>query len=136
MGVYTDAESLYCYMGQMFNVAFETEDLGDRLRASGVAVRLHHTDPDATISIDFGKGVVEFGDDSTVAADVDLYMTADTAHRFWLGKVNVPLAVAKGTIKSKGSMAKVLKLAPVMTPLFGKYEEILREAGLGELLDR
>lgn len=132
MAVYSDAEVLYRCIGQLFDWAFGAEDLGNNLRASGVAIRLHLTDPVATISLDFGNGVVEFGDGSSVVPRVDLYMTADTAHEFWRGEVNVPLAVAKGTIRAEGSMATVLMSAPLIAPLSGKYQEILREAGLQE----
>lgn len=134
MAVYSDAEVLYRCIGQLFAWAFDAENLGDNLRASGVAIRLHLTDPDATVSLDFGNGVVEFGDGSSVVPRVDLYMTADTAHEFWRGKVNVPLAVAKGAIRAEGSMATVLMSAPLISPLAGKYEELAREAGLQEAL--
>ena len=30
-------------------------------------------------------------------------MEADTAHRFWLGKVNVTVALARGQIKAEGA---------------------------------
>ena len=39
-------------------------------------------------------------------------MEADTAHRFWLGRVNVTVALARGQIKAKGPVAKILKLVP------------------------
>ena len=40
-------------------------------------------------------------------------MDADTAHRFWLGKVNVTVALARGQMKAKGPVAKILKLVPL-----------------------
>ena len=41
-------------------------------------------------------------------------MDADTAHRFWLGKVNVTVALARGQMKAKGPVAKILKLVPLV----------------------
>ena len=41
-------------------------------------------------------------------------MEADTAHRFWLGKVNVTVALARGQMKAKGPVAKILKLVPLV----------------------
>lgn len=136
MGVYKTAEDLYKYMGQIFSLAFETEELAEKLKATGVAIRLNYTDPDSVMAIDFGRGVVECGDDVAMDVDVDLVMSADSAHQFWLGKLNVPLAFAKGTIKAKGSISKVLKLAPLMSPMHEKYKAILCDAGLEELIDR
>lgn len=135
MGVYKTADDLYKYMSQIFALAFETEGLGEKLNATGTQLKLNLTDPDSVIAIDFAKGIVECGDDITIDVDVDLFMSADVAHKFWLGKVNVPLAMAKRQIKVQGSVQKVLKLAPLMSPLHSKYTEILRDAGRDDLLE-
>ena len=134
MGAYKSAEDLYQYMGQIFALAFETEGLKEKLNATGVTLKLNLTDPDSVIAVDFGNSVVQFGSDITMDVAVDLEMTADTAHRFWLGKLNVPLAIAKREIKVHGSVQKVLKLAPLMQPLHEKYQQILKDAGLEEMI--
>ena len=134
MGAYKSAEDLYKYMGQIFSLAFETPGLKEKLNATGVTLRLNLTDPDSTIAVDFGNGVVQYGSDITMDVAVDLEMTADNAHKFWLGKLNVPLAIAKRDIKVHGSVQKVLKLAPLMQPLHEKYQQILKDAGLEEML--
>ncbi|MCL6451588.1 MAG: NYN domain-containing protein, partial [Acetobacteraceae bacterium] len=38
------------------------------------------------------------------AADVEMSLDADTAHKFWLKQVSLPVALAKRMITSKGSM--------------------------------
>ena len=134
MGAYKSAEDLYKYMGQIFALAFETPGLKEKLNATGVTLKLNLTDPDSTIAVDFGNGVVQYGSDITMDVAVDLEMTADNAHKFWLGKLNVPLAIAKRDIKVHGSVQKVLKLAPLMQPLHEKYQQILRDAGLEEMI--
>jgi len=135
VGVYKTADDLYEYMSQIFALAFQTEGLGAKLNATGTQLKLNLDDPDSTIAIDFGKGIVQCGSDITIDVDVDLFMSADVAHKFWLGKVNVPLAMAKKQIKVKGSVQKVLKLAPLMSPLHSQYEQILRDAGRTDLLE-
>jgi hypothetical protein len=134
VGVYKSAEDLYQYMGQIFALAFETEGLREKLNATEVTLKLNLSDPDSTIAVDFGQGVVQFGSDITMDVAVDLQMSADTAHNFWLGKLNVPLAIAKRQIKVHGSVQKVLKLAPLMQPLHEKYQQILKDAGLEEMI--
>jgi hypothetical protein len=62
-------------------------------------------------------------------------LTADTAHRFWLGKVNVTVALARGQITAKGPVAKILRLVPLVEPSFTRYEQMLRDAGRTDLLD-
>ena len=62
-------------------------------------------------------------------------MDADTAHRFWLGKVNVTIAIARGQIRTKGPVAKILKLVPLVKPVFPRYRAQLEAAGRADLVD-
>ena len=61
--------------------------------------------------------------------EVVMTMEADTAHRFWLGKVNVTVALARGQMKAKGPVAKILKLVPLVKPVFPRYRAQLEEDG-------
>ena len=62
-------------------------------------------------------------------------MEADTAHRFWLGKVNVTVALARGQMKAKGPVAKILKLVPLVKPVFPRYRQQLADAGRQDLAE-
>ena len=61
-------------------------------------------------------------------------MTADTGNRFWLGKVVLPVALAKGDVRAKGPIAKVLKLLPLAKGMFGAYKAQLEAEGRSDLL--
>ncbi|MFJ8812935.1 SCP2 sterol-binding domain-containing protein [Amycolatopsis thermoflava] len=139
MGVFKDDDEVYRYLGRIFQVSMDDPELGPKLRKVGSVLKLNQTDPDSTIVIDFGEGVVQLGPDGipqvTRPIDAELEMRADTAHRFWLGKVNVALAMARGQIKTKGKVSAVMKVVPITKPLFGTYESILREAGRADLVD-
>ena len=65
--------------------------------------------------------------------DVDLFMDADVAHRFWLGMVNPAVALARGEITPRGPAAKVLELVPIGEPVFARYREQLEAAGRDDL---
>ena len=67
--------------------------------------------------------------------EIVMVMEADTAHKFWLGKVNVTMALARGQMKAKGPVAKVLKLVPLTKPIFPRYRQMLEEAGRQDLID-
>ena len=62
-------------------------------------------------------------------------MEADTAHRFWLGEVNVTVALARGQIKAKGPVAKILKLVPLTKPVFPRYKAQLEADGREDLVN-
>jgi putative sterol carrier protein len=139
MGVFKDESEVYQYLGRIFQVSMDDPELGPKLRKVGSVLKLNQTDPESTILIDFGEGVVQLGPDGdpkvTRPIDAELDMKADTAHRFWLGKVNVALAMAKGEIKNKGKVSAVMKVVPITKPLFATYENILREAGREDLVE-
>ena len=82
--------------------------------------------------IDGEDGQVDMGE-TTMEPEVIMSMEADTAHKFWLGKVNVTVALARGQMKAKGPVAKILKLVPLVKPVFPKYKAMLDEAGREDL---
>ena len=67
--------------------------------------------------------------DTDLEPEVVMSMEADTAHRFWLGKVNVTVALARGQMKAKGPVAKILKLVPLTKPIFPRYRGDARGVG-------
>jgi putative sterol carrier protein len=79
-------------------------------------------------------GDVDFGD-SEMEPEVTMTMDADTAHLFWLGKVNVTVALARGQIKASGPVAKILKLVPLTKPVFPRYVAQLEAQGRSDLID-
>lgn len=135
MGVFTDESEVYTYLGGIFELATKKDGLADKLATSGVVLRIHYTDPEATITVDMPNKEVETGAASTKEPNVELFMTADTGNRFWLGKVNLSVAMARGTVRAKGPVPKLLKLIPTAKELFPEYEKMLTEAGRDDLVN-
>jgi hypothetical protein len=67
--------------------------------------------------------------------EVELSMEGDIAHRFWLGLVSPTKELARGNMKAKGPVAKILKLVPLARPGFELYIERLRAEGRDDLLE-
>ncbi|MBM3302268.1 MAG: hypothetical protein FJY85_20235 [Deltaproteobacteria bacterium] len=44
--------------------------------------------------------------------------------------MTMPIALAKGLIKVKGPMPKVLKLLPLLKPAYEAYPQVARERGI------
>ena len=65
-------------------------------------------------------------------ADVKLYMPADIGDKFWRGEYNLGVGLAKGQVKAKGPVNKILKLVPLTKPLFPIYREIVAEKDAGK----
>ncbi|WP_407684922.1 sterol carrier protein [Mycobacterium sp. HUMS_1102779] len=135
MAVFTDEDEVYAYLGGIFRRGLEKEGLADKLAASGVVLRVHYTDPDAVVTVDMPNKVVETGASSTAVPNVELFMSADMGNRFWLGKVNLTVAMAKGTVRAKGPVAKLIKLIPQAKNLFPEYRLMLEAAQRQDLID-
>jgi putative sterol carrier protein len=133
MATYADAAEVHRYVGGIFEQVLAAGPLGDKLCATGMVLRLHFTDPDATITLDLAGRQVHEGE---TAADPDavLTMSGEDANRFWQGKMNLMSALAGRKIKVEGKIASLVKLQPSVQPLFAVYSDMLRANGRSDLL--
>jgi putative sterol carrier protein len=134
--VFKDDEEVYQYIGKLFQDLADDEQLGPRFRKADTIVQYRYSNPDSQITVkmkDGEEGQVDFGETS-LEPEIVMTMEADTAHRFWLGNVNVTMALAKGQMKAKGPVAKILKLVPLVKPVFPMYREMLENANRDDLV--
>jgi putative sterol carrier protein len=137
LAYFKDAQEVYDTIGKLFVDLADDDELAPRFRKANTIVRYEFTDPDTTITVRLQEGQpgdVDFGE-SEMEPDVTMSMEADTAHRFWLGKVNVTVAMARGQIKAKGPVAKILKLVPLTKPVFPRYKAQLEAQGRDDLVN-
>ncbi|MFJ2834351.1 SCP2 sterol-binding domain-containing protein [Nocardia sp. NPDC087230] len=133
MGTFKDDSEVYKYIGGVFVDGLADPEVGAKLKSSGVVLQITYTDPDAVLTVDFPAGVVQTGE-SNLTPQVELFMTADTGNQFWLGKVNLSIAMAKGQVRAKGPVSKILKLVPAAKSLFPTYVSLLERDGRDDLL--
>ena len=137
MTYFKDVQEVYDTIGKLFVDLADDEELAPKFRKANTIVRYEFSDPDTTITVRLQEGQpgdVDFGE-SDMEPDVTMSMEADTAHRFWLGKVNVTVAMARGQIKAKGPVAKILKLVPLTKPVFPRYKAQLESQGREDLVN-
>ena len=137
MAYFKDASELYEYIGGLFEDMLRDDDLASKFSRANTIVQYRYTDPDAQITVSMLEGQeprVELGP-TELSPEVVMTMEADTAHRFWLGRVNVTVALAKGEVKAKGPVAKILKLVPLVKPVFPRYRQKLTDAGRQDLAE-
>jgi putative sterol carrier protein len=137
MGYFKDAQEVYDTVGKIFAQITKDDELGPKFRKSDTVVRYAYREPESTITVDLREGSdgrVDFGE-TELEPEVVMSMKADTAHRFWLGNVNVTMAIARGEIKTKGPVAKILKLVPLTKPVFPRYRAMLEADGRQDLID-
>jgi hypothetical protein len=58
----------------------------------------------------------------------------DTAHRFWLGRVDLQQALARQQVKARGPLSRAMKLIPHLDTIYPLYHQYLTERGRGDLV--
>ena len=137
MAYFKDAQEVYDTIGRLFLELAADDELGPKFRKANTVVRYEHRDAESPLTVRLEEDQpadVDFGD-SEMEPEVVMSMEADTAHRFWLGRVNVPVALSRGEIKASGPVAKILKLVPLTKPVFPRYKAQLEAQGRDDLLE-
>jgi putative sterol carrier protein len=131
MAVFKDAADVDAHLAQIFREAVGDPELGPKFAESGVVLKLHYTEPTCTLTADFPNSTIYFDDVQAPAPNVEMFMKADVAHRFWLGKVNIAAALAKGEMRAKGPIPKILKMVPLAKTVFPRYAELCERMPVG-----
>ena len=133
MGLFNDSETFEKLLGGFFKLMADTPVIADKLLASNLIVRFRYSDPDVVIVVDCSGDRVDVrpGDMETKEI-VDMSMSADIAHKFWFGKVNLMAALTRKQMIAKGPIPKILKLLPAIKPSYAMYPKYLEENGYAE----
>ena len=135
MSYFEDAGEVYQFIGKLFQDLAADDELGPKFRKADTIVQYRYRNPESQVTvkmIDGEESLVDFGE-TRMEPEVVMTMEADTAHRFWLGKVNVTVALARGQMRARGPVAKILKLVPLVKPVFPRYRAMLEAAGRDDL---
>lgn len=144
MGVFKDSAQFYDTIGELMDRAKTDPVIGAKIAKSGVIIQFRYTDPEAVTTVDAktkpptqpGALVDVYNGPTNLKPDIEMTMTADVAHQFWQGKVNLVEALARKKILLKGNQLKVLGLLPAVEPLYKRYPELLKEKGYGNLIGK
>jgi hypothetical protein len=134
---FKDAQEVYDVIGKLFVNLADDPELGPKFRKANTILQYDYREPESKITLrleEDGPADVDFGE-TEMKPDVVMSMEADTAHLFWLGKVNVTTALARGQIKASGPVAKILKLVPLTKPVYPRYKAQLEADGRKDLVD-
>lgn len=126
MPVFKNAEDLNRVMLALWDAIKADKSMSSQLLRSKLTVSFVYREPDSRLTLDCSDGEqlkVYIGETDFKPA-VEMAMKSDLAHDFWLGKVNIPLALISGKISSKGPVNLALALLPVIKPAFKIYPAI------------
>jgi hypothetical protein len=118
---------------RVFSMMSEDPDMGPKLRDADVPQRFEFTDLDLVVNIrasrsgEDGNLYWEWSDDVDWEPKVKMAMSSETANRYFQGKENVAMALARRRIKSGGDVKAALSLIPITKPIYARYREFLED---------
>jgi putative sterol carrier protein len=128
MAVFKDTQAMYDVLGGLFNQLLEDSEFAAKFADANLSIKFQINDPEGMICIKPGEVIC--GEAPDFKANITMDLSGDTCHKFWLKKVNLPIALAKRQIKAKGPINKVLKMLPMLKPAYELYPKICDDKGL------
>ena len=135
MPIFRDSEHLYGVLDAFFSRMREQEAVASALLAGKFVLRFRYKEPEGQVTVDLRGDQLSWQlGEVDLEPDLEMIQRADIAHRFWMGKLSVPRALATRQVVSRGDVAKALKLLPALKPAYPLYATVLEELGESELL--
>ena len=116
---------------RVFAMMDEDPEMGPQLRDADVPMRYEFEDLDLVANIraaregEDGNLYWEWSEDIDWEPRVKMTMSSETANKYFQGKENVALAIARRRIKSGGDVKAALALMPVTKPVFAQYRAMI-----------
>lgn len=132
MPVFESKEKMQTVLGGLFEKLLADPEFGPKFVQADITIKFNISDPNAELWVTPGDGTtgeVIWGNNGNKAT-VEMTLSGDTCHKFWLKQIAMPIALAKGLIKAKGPMPKILKLLPLLKPAYEAYPEWANSHGL------
>jgi hypothetical protein len=120
-------------MDRTFAMMSEDAEMGPALRDADVPQRFEFDDLDLVVNVraagesEPGNLYWEWSDDVPWEPRVKMRMSSETANRYFQGKENVAMAIARRRIKAGGDVKASLALLPITKPVFARYRAMIEE---------
>ncbi len=117
-------------MDRTFAIMSDDPEMGPKLRDADTPQRFEFTDLELVVNIRAGSPeeenlVWEWSDEVAWEPKVRMTMSSATANRYFQGKENVAIAIARRRIKAGGDVKAALAILPITKPLFGRYRKMV-----------
>ena len=119
-------------MDKVFELMSTDADMGPKLRDAQTPQRFEFPDLDLVVNVTYAPEVSdgqhlrwEWTDDVDWEPEVGMTMDSEVANRYFQGRENIAMAIARRRIKTSGNVKKALALLPVTKPVFDRYREMV-----------
>ena len=118
---------------RVFGMMDDDPEMGPKLRDADVPMRYEFEDLDLVANIRAARGGEdgnlhwEWTDEVDWEPRVKMAMSSETANKYFQGKENVAMAIARRRIKAGGDVKAALALMPITKPVFARYRAMVEE---------
>jgi hypothetical protein len=117
-------------MDRTFALMSDDPEMGPQLRDADTPQRFEFPDLDLVVNIRAGGPdepnlAWEWSDEIEWEPKVRMTMSSETANRYFQGKENVAIAIARRRIKAGGDVKAALAILPITKPLFARYRAMI-----------
>jgi hypothetical protein len=127
---FRSAEEFREVLDRTFGLMSTDPEMGPKLRDADTPQRYEFPDLDLVVNVTAGDEANlrwEWSDDVPWEPEVEMTMDSEIANRYFQGKENIAIALARRRIRSKGNTKKALALIPVTKPVFALYREMVEQ---------
>lgn len=117
-------------MDRTFGLMSDDPEMGPRLRAADCPQQFKF--PDLELVVNLRAGTLdepnlawEWAEQVAWEPTIKMEMSSDTANRYFQGRENVAIAIARRRIKAGGDVKAALAIIPITKPLFARYRQMI-----------
>ena len=130
MSTFRSPEEFREVMDRTFALMSDDPDMGPQLREADTPQRFEFTDVEMVVNIRPGADedsnlAWEWSDEVAWEPKVKMAMSSETANRYFQGKENLAIAIARRRIKAGGDVKAALAIIPITKPLFAHYRTMI-----------
>ncbi len=113
-----------------FGMMSNDPEMGPRLREADTPQRFEFPDVNLVVNVRAGQMgepnlVWVWSDKVDWEPTVRMVMTSEIANRYFQGKENVAIAIARRRIKAAGDLKAALAILPLTKPVFARYQAMI-----------
>jgi hypothetical protein len=130
MSIFNSETEFREVMDRTFALMRDDVAMGPELREADTPQRFEFSDLELVVNIRAGGPdepnlVWVWSDDVPWEPKVKMTMSSDTANRYFQGRENVAIAIARRKIKAGGDVKAALAIIPITKPLYARYRDMI-----------
>jgi hypothetical protein len=130
MSTFKSSDEFREVMDRTFTLMSDDPEIGPKLREADTPQRFEFTDLEMVVNIRSGGKdepnlAWEWSDEISWEPKVRMTMDSETANRYFQGKENMAIAIARRRIKTGGDVKAALTILPITKPLFARYRDMI-----------